>query len=503
MDLTPLHGQLDRKSGYPLHIQLYRRLREAILDGRLQPGARLPASRALQEQLGVARNTVLNAYTQLFAEGYIEGRQGSGTYVTQVLPDDLMSPERRRPSPGNGSGLVPEAPRLLSRRGQLLAHSPTMPSVEWRRPRPFYPGVPAYDRFPMQIWRRLWNQCLTDPAPDLLGYRTPRGYRDLRAAIAGHLNAVRGVDCDPDRVIVVSGSQQAIDLAVRALLDPDDEVWIENPCYPGARSALLGAGAKVVPVEVDDAGMDVGLGLRLSPHARMAYVTPSHQYPLGSTMSVARRVQLLHWAAENESWIVEDDYDSEFRYSGRLFPALQGLDTVGRVIYIGTYSKVLFPAIRLGYIVVPADLVDGYLAARAILDRHPATLDQAVLAGFIAEGHLPRHIRRMRTLYSARQAALIDAVSRHCGDLISVAPDDTGMHLTGWLAPGLRDIEVAARCAEYGISTPPVSPYYHEGRAPREGLLLGYTGFDTDALKAGVTALAQALRASAADAGLR
>ncbi len=496
MDLSSLRSSLDRHSQQPLHLQLYARLRDAILDGRLRPGARLPASRALQEQLGVARNTVLNAYTQLFAEGYIEGRRGSGTYVAQALPDDLMSPGRKGGTPASRPA-EKAPPRLLSRRGQLLAQSPTMPSVEWRKPRPFYPGVPAYDRFPMRIWRRLWNECLTDPAPELLGYRTPRGYRNLRVAIAEHLNAVRGVDCDPDRVIVVSGSQQAIDLAVRALLDPDDEVWIEDPCYPGARSALAGAGAQVVPVKVDDAGMDVQSALRLSPHARMAYVTPSHQYPIGTTMSVARRMQLLQWAAENESWIVEDDYDSEFRYSGRLLPALQGLDTVGRVIYIGTYSKVLFPAVRLGYLVVPSDLVEGFLAARAILDRHPATLDQAVLADFIAQGHLQRHIRRMRTLYSERQAALIEAVSHHCGDLITLAPDDTGMHLIGWLAPGLRDTEVAMRCAEHGISTPPLSPYYHQGRAPREGLLLGYTGFDTDALKTGVSALAAALRASA------
>jgi GntR family transcriptional regulator/MocR family aminotransferase len=480
--------ELDRSSPEPLHRQLYLRLRTAILSGSLAPGSRLPATRALQEQLGVGRNTVMSAYMQLHAEGYLEAAQGSGTFVARSLPDDLVSVRRPRvPAAAHG----PSAP-LLSQRGQLLAGSPAMPSLDWRKPRPFYPGVPAYDRFPMRTWKSLVNKQWRTPSADLLGYGTPHGHRPLRLAIAEHLNSVRGVNCSPDQVLVVAGSQQGLDLAARVLLDPGDDVWIEDPAYPGARSALVGAGARLVPVPVDGDGLDVAHGVRVAPRARLAYVTPSHQYPLGSTMSLARRMQLLRWANQHGSWVIEDDYDSEFRYSGRLLPTLQGLDTTGRTIYVGTFSKVMFPSLRLGYVVVPPPLVDGFLAARAVTDRHPPTVDQAVVADFIAEGHFLRHVRRMRRLYAQRQAILLEALHEHCGDLLSASADDAGMHLVGWLAPGLSDSLLAARCAEMGVSTPPLSHYYDGPGRP--GVLLGYTGFDAVQLRDAAKTLGAALR---------
>ncbi|MFM7686058.1 MAG: PLP-dependent aminotransferase family protein [Actinomycetota bacterium] len=354
--------------------------------------------------------------------------------------------------------------------------------------------MPAYDHFPMRVWRTLSNQYWRQPTSDLLGYGTPHGYRPLRVAIAEHLNSVRGVNCEPDQVIIVSGSQQALDLAFRVLLDPDDEVWIENPAYPGARSALVAAGARLVPVPVDSDGLDVSVGLRESPNARMAYVTPSHQYPLGATMSVARRMQLLRWADQRDAWIIEDDYDSEFRYSGRLLPTLQGLDTTGRTIYVGTFSKVMFPSLRLGYVVVPTELVDGFLAARAVTDRHPPTVEQAVLAEFISAGHFLRHVRRMRKLYAQRQVALLTALDDTCGDLLTVGPDDAGMHLIGWLPEGVSDSLLAARSAERGVSTPPLSHYYNRGDAARAGVILGYTGFDEAQLRSAARHFSEALR---------
>ncbi len=484
---------LDRSSREPLHRQLYVRLQTAILNGRLPPGSRLPATRALQDQLGVSRNTIMSAYMQLHAEGYVDTSRGSGTFVARALPDDLTTARRGHRPPHAKS---PHS-HLLSARGQLLAGSPAMPSLEWRKPRPFYPGVPAYDQFPMRTWRSLSNKFWRYPSSDLLGYGTPHGYRPLRIAIAEHLNSVRGVECDPDQVIIVSGSQQALDLASRVLLDPGDEVWIENPAYPGARSALVGAGARLIPVPVDNDGLDVAFGQRVSPHARMAYVTPSHQYPLGSTMSIARRTQLLRWADEHDAWIIEDDYDSEFRYSGRLLPTLQGLDPTGRTIYVGTFSKVLFPSLRLGYVVVTPALVDGFLAARAITDRHPPTVEQAMVAEFISEGHFLRHVRRMRKLYASRQATLLESLAESCGDLLTVHPDDAGMHLIGWLPDGTSDTLLALRCADLGISTPPLSHYFNGGAEGSPGILLGYTGFDVAQLKMGARALSTALRSRA------
>jgi GntR family transcriptional regulator / MocR family aminotransferase len=477
-------GTLDRGSRVPLHRQIYERLQRAILAGHLAPGTRLPSTRTLQEELGVGRNTVLDAFAQLIAEGYLEGRRGSGTFVATTLPDDLIAlagtADRRARAPRTGR---------LSRRGQLVASVPAMPDVEWRKPRPFYPGIPAYELLPLELWRRLTSKRLRRVRPALLGYGTPHGYRPLRVAIAQHLTAVRGVSCDPDQVIVLAGSQQALDVAARVLLDPGDPVWIEDPAFPGARAAFVGAGARLVPVPVDGDGLDVGAGARAEPGARLAYVSPSHQYPLGASMSVSRRLELLGWASRNEAWIVEDDYDSEFRYGGRPLPALQSLDDRGRVIYVGTFSKVLFPSLRLGYMVVPTELLDGFLAARALSDRHPPTIDQAVLADFIADGHFMRHIRRMRLVYAERQAAMIEAFR---DTVLEVAPDAAGMHLIGWLPPGRPDIQAAATCAAAGISAPPLSHYY-AGAAPRGGLLLGYTGFAENVIAWGARRMASAL----------
>ena len=320
----------------------------------------------------------------------------------------------------------------------------------------------------------------------------------MREAISGYLGARRAARCSPEQVVVVSGSQQALDLAARVLLDPGDAAWVEDPGYAGARAALAGAGARLVPVPVDDDGLDVSAGKEREPDARLAYVTPSHQYPLGPTMGLGRRLELLRWASGAGAWIVEDDYDGEYRYGGRPLEALQGLDTGGRVVYVGTFSKVLFPALRLGYLVVPPDLVDAFVAARELSDRGSPVIEQSVLADFIAEGNFARHVRRMRALYASRQEALVEAAKQELSGLLNIGPAEAGMHLVGSLPWGADDREASRRATSYGVEAPPVSAYAMKG-APypenphRPGLLLGYAALTEAEILRGVRRLAAAL----------
>lgn len=482
--------ELDPSASIPLYRQVYEALRREILAGRLRAGARLPATRALASAFGISRNTVMNAYAQLLAEGYVEGEVGSGTYVAGTLPDELLyAPTGAAPMTLQG-----RSGRTLSRRGSLLAatHVPTprFPSEL----RPFRPGVPALDAFPFELWARLVARRWRRPQRALLGYGDPAGYHPLREAIASYLGAARAVSCEASQVIVAAGSQQALDVAARMLLDEGEAAWIEDPGYLGARGALLAAGARLVPVPVDAAGLDVEAGKACSPDARLIYVTPSHQYPYGVTMSLPRRLALLEWASRAGAWVLEDDYDSEYRYAGRPLAALQGLDRESRVIYLGTFSKVLLPALRLGYLVVPPDLVEAFLAARALIDRHSPILEQAVLADFIAEGHFSRHIRRMRGLYAERQAILVDAAQRELAGLLEVQPAEAGMHLVGWLPVGVDDVEASRRAAAHGVEAPPLSLYSLEP-LQRSGLLLGYTAVGEREIREGVHRLAKALQA--------
>lgn len=482
---------LDRSSATPLFRQLYESLRTSILRGRLPSGTRLPSTRALAADLAIARNTVANAYEQLLAEGYVEGQVGSGTYVARTLPDDAVpvgaevAPAAREPCPG----------RRLSRRGDLLAGTSVGVSRTSATPRPFRAGLPAFDAFPFQLWARLMARHWRHPSRELLGYSAPVGYRPLREAIAAHLAATRAVRCDAEQVVIVAGSQQALDLAARVLLDEGDVVWIEDPGYLGARGALVGAGARVVGVPVDAEGIDVAWGAAHAPTPRLVYVSPSHQYPLGVMMSLARRLALLDWASRADAWILEDDYDSEYRFVGRPTAALQGLDRDGRVIYLGTFSKVLLPSLRLGYLVVPPDLVDAFAAARALVDRHSPLVEQAVLADFINDGHFAHHVRRMRLLYAERQATLVEAASRELSGLLDVRPADAGLHLIGWLPEGVDDVAAASLADARDVETIPLSRYYLQP-APRGGLVLGYAALNEEQIREGVSQLAQALQLS-------
>jgi GntR family transcriptional regulator/MocR family aminotransferase len=482
--LLPLKGS----SRLPMHRQLYDELRESVLSGRLPPGARLPSTRWLAEELGVSRNTVMNAFDQLLAEGYLEGRVGSGTYVAQKLPEELLL--ARGGAQKSSRASMPGA--ALSQRGSVLASRPIIPPRPHREPRAFRPGPAAAEPFPWKTWLRLLTKRWRGPLREMLAYGESAGYLPLREAIAAYVRAARAVRCDASQVVVVSGAQQGIDLVARLLFDPGDAVWIEDPGYLGIRGAMLGAGARVIPVPVDDEGLVVREGIARCPDARMVYVAPSHQFPMGVTMSLPRRLALLDWLSRAGAWVIEDDYDSEYRYSGRPIAALQGLDFTGRVIYIGTFSKVLFPSLRLGYLVLPPDLVEAFIAARALVDRHSPLIDQAVLTDFITEGHFSRHIRRMRALYGERQEVLLEAARQELAGALELQPVESGMHLVGWLPQGTDDRAAAQIALEHGVETPALSAYAIDPLR-RPGLLLGFAAFSPREIHEGVRKLAGAL----------
>jgi GntR family transcriptional regulator / MocR family aminotransferase len=481
---------LDVSSSRPLHAQVYEQLRGAVLSGRLAPGSRLPSTRDLARDLGVARITVLNAFDQLTAEGYLVGRVGDGTYVSAEIPDDLFRVERRQRAPERKAA----AAESLSARGRRIAVTSVGPGDYRGKPRPFRTSTPALDAFPYQLWSRLLARRWRRSGRELLTYGDPAGYRPLREAIATYLGAARGVRCDADRIVLTNGSLHAIDIAVKVLVDIGDAAWIEDPGFLGARGALANAGARLVPVPVDDEGMDVDAGIERCPAARLAYVTPSHQYPLGPTLSLRRRLALLRWARSTGAWILEDDYDSEFRYTGKPLPSLQGIDVDERVIYVGTFSKILFPSIRVGYLVTPPRLREAFVAARSLGGHASTPLDHAVLTDFVAGGWFARHLRRMRVIYEARQRSLLGAARKELAGLLDLRPDDAGMHLMGWLPDAVDDRAAAAAASRHGVEVTPLSAYCLE--PPERGALrLGYSGYNPRQLYEGSRRLGAALRA--------
>jgi len=465
--VATLHLPLDRNTGVPIFRQIHDGLRRAILDGRLRPGQRIPSTRALATDLGVSRLPVLSAYDQLLHEGYLVGRTGSGTFVSRNIPDDLLrSPAVRRAAPA-------PAPRpRTSLRERAVPNQPSPTS--WSLPIvPFQVGLPALDLFPHAAWAKSVARQLRAETPEQLAYSDPAGLRALRVAIAEHLRASRAVRCVADQILIVPGSQAALRIAAATLLEPNDRVAVEEPGYFGAHRALRAAGAQLVPVPVDAEGLHVATLQRRGANIRAVYVTPSHQYPLGMTMSASRRFALLDWAARNDAWILEDDYDSEFRYVSRPVGALQGMDARDRVIYTGTFSKALFPAVRVGYVVVPPTLWTRFMQSRFAFDLFMPTLYQGALAEFLEEGHFARHLRRMRSAYLERRDALLRGLARHCGDLLSVSNSDAGLHVTVMLRDGIDDQDVAARLGRRGVATLALSSSY-VGPTRRQGLLLGF-----------------------------
>jgi GntR family transcriptional regulator/MocR family aminotransferase len=480
--------RLDSRLREGLQHQIYASIRRAILDRVVAPGARLPSSRALAVDLGVSRTTTLLAVQQLQAEGYLTARRGSGTSVAAELPDDLL--QRRGTAP-------PSKARhpALSRRGAAVVASPHGAERLTGPPRAFRLGTPAVDRFPLSAWSRLVNRRLRSVTGAQLDYGDPAGFRPLRDAVAAHVQAARGTRCEGEQVLIVAGAQQGFELVCRLLLDPGDRAWMEEPGYPGARSALRAAGARIVPVPVDAEGLDVDAGARRAGDARLVYVTPSHQYPLGVPMSLSRRLALLSWARAARAWVIEDDYDSEFRYGARPIPCLHGLDVDGRVIYVGSFSKTLFPALRLGFVIVPPDLQAGLVAARAAADQHPPTLDQAVLADFIGEGHFARHLRRMRLVYQERLEALKAAAERCCRGVLSLRPVRTGLHALADLE-GVDAVRVVREAAARGVETASAAAYCAARTPAVNALVLGFGAVRPEASRRGMERLAAAIEAA-------
>jgi GntR family transcriptional regulator/MocR family aminotransferase len=449
---------LDRRLNQPLHRQLYDGYRDAILDGRLRPGQRLPSTRALASELAVSRIPVVTAFEQLVAEGYVESRVGAGSFVAPGLADQRPAPS---PTPRPGPRRVPPSPLAI-------ADEPWFQLAG-----PFRIGQPALDEFPAELWGRVVARHARKQSRRQMTYGDPMGFPPLREALADHLRTVRSVACRAEQIMIVSGSQQALALAGRALLAPGDAVWIEEPGYGGARDAFALAGAKIVGVPVDADGLDVAAGVARCPEARAAYVTPSHQYPLGTILSAPRRLQLLDWARRKGAWVLEDDYDSECRYDGQPLASLHGLDLDARVIYMGTFSKIMFPAVRVGYLVIPDDLTARFRRFRDAMDIFPAPLYQGVLAELIQDGHFARHLRRMRGIYAERRRALEAALVRELGDAAHIMGDRAGMHLVLMLPPDARDHDIAVAAAKRGISVIPLSSFY-AGKQRRPGLVLGY-----------------------------
>lgn len=477
---------------------LYSELRAAILDGRLKPGARIPSSRSLARQYSLSRGTVTTAFDQLQSEGYTRTEAGSGTYVASGLPDQSMSAIRGGPAPN-----LPPSKAALSRRAQKTLKNVIVLPASHSIGKAFRSYEPAIDLLPVNLWARVASRVLRRAPRSLYGQGSAAGYQPLRRAIAEYIGGSRGVRCSVDQVIVTSGAQQALDLVARLLLDPGDPVWMEDPGYPGARFALSAAGAHLVPVPVDQDGLNVEAARKLSPEAKLAYVTPANQFPLGVTMSANRRMELLNWAAGARAWIVEDEYDAEYRYFGRPVAALQSLDRSGSVIYIGTFTKMLFNALRLGFMVVPERIVDAFGAARSHVDRHPPTLDQAILAEFITEGHFGHHVRRMRETYAERMSVLSEASRKQLGGLVDVTDAAAGMRTTAWLKGAWlkgawlksrsSDQAAARRAQALGLEVVPLSAFTMK-YSNKPALILGFAGCDPAELRRGVTVLATALQ---------
>jgi len=440
---------------------IFDQLRHGILSGALRPGSRLPPTRAYAAEMGVARQTVVLAYERLAAEGYTTARVGAGTFVAADLPDEAPSP--RPPSD--------DAAAALSGRGRRIAATAATAQPVGAAGL-LTPGVPAPELFPARAWATCSARVLRALDPALTRYPDPQGLPDLRAEIAAHLAATRGLVAAAECIVVTAGTQQALRIAGDLLLDPGDPAWVEEPGYIAGRGALAAAGATLVPVRSDADGIDVAAGIAAAPQARLALVAPSHATPLGGALPVARRLALLDWAAEAGAWLLEDDCDSEYRWEGKPLPPLASLDRAGRVIYCGTFSKTLAPALRIGFAVVPRPLVPAFVRARQLMDRGPNAFDQAVLADFMAHGLLAPHVRRMRTEFARRRAALLQALARHVPTATAVAAPG-GLHMTLRLPDGSDDRAVASRAASRGLAVAPLSAYF-QGQPYFPGLVMGF-----------------------------
>lgn len=465
---------VDRDSAEPMHRQIYGALRRYILDGRIAAQTLLPSTRSLAEDLKVGRNTVIAAYDQLLAEGFIESRGGSGTWVAPIMPDRIMAVAPKRPC----------SPRRLSRRGETIVQGPQPPRNAGVIN--FHPGVPETASFPFSIWSSLLVRNSRSRDESLLGYLSFAGHAGLRQTIASNISLSRGIDCTADQVIVVTGAQAALDLVARVLADEGDHLWMEEPGYLGAKSAFLAAGARLAPLKVDRRGWY--LSDPQLPPPRLIYVTPSCQWPFGTIMRIEERLQLLDIAERHGAWIVEDDYDGEYRFRGRPVPALAGLDHADRVVYVGSFGKTLIPALRIGYLIVPKELSESFDRAVSITGQFAPLILQATVDDFIKQGYFATHLKRMRRLYARRQANFVRLCEQHLGDWITVSENDSGMQLLASFRQPFKDTDVVAAALKEGLDVQGISMNYHSTE-PEHGLLLGYAAMDERQITKAVLAL--------------
>jgi GntR family transcriptional regulator/MocR family aminotransferase len=473
--------EVDRAADAPVFRQIYLQVRSAILSGTLRPATKLPSTRGLATQLGVSRSAVVSAFEQLLAEGYASGRTGAGTYIASNLPEPFAAFHRRK----QRSALTAKAAPLSGELGGFA--DVTAQNDE----RPFNLGRTLVDARTAELWRKLGARSLRSFGRHHLGYADPRGMLELRKAVCDYLQAARAVRCEPEQIVITAGTQQAIDIVARVMRGPDQEVGIEDPGYSLTRLALAGAGARVYPIPVDQYGINVAEGIRRAPKARAVFITPSHQFPKGVALSMARRLELLAWARESGAWIVEDDYTSEFRYGGRPLASLQGLDEAERVVYIGTFNKALFPGLRLGYAVLPPALVRPFVIARYLIDRQPSSFCQAVVAAFMEEGHFAAHIRRMREMYRDQRDALVAALRRRLGDHLTVEPPDQGMHLVAYTRRGLSDVTIERAALDHSVVVRAMSRLYVEAPV-QSALMLGFSGYPRQIIAPAIARLARA-----------
>ncbi|MEA5464125.1 MocR-like pyridoxine biosynthesis transcription factor PdxR [Leptothoe sp. PORK10 BA2] len=477
---------IDPALSVPLHQQVYSQLRWAILSGRVQAGQRLPASRALATSLGLSRTTVTQGYDQLMSEGYVQTRLGAGTYVCDLIPESLLT-TKTVVHPPTVANEIP-----LSDYGHRVQQSP--PRAQPREfDISFRYGQPALDLFPVELWRKLLSKHCHQKNHWLAYATTSTGHQPLRQAVADYLKHARAVQCTPDQVIITNGSQQALSLITQLLVNLGDPVAMEEPGYRGARHIFKANGAQLLPIPLDRDGLRVDQLFNHPVTPRLVYVTPSHQFPTGALLSLPRRLALLQWARQTGALIVEDDYDSEYRYGGRPIPSLQGLDSHGSVLYVGTFSKVMFPSLRLGYLVLPKSLVEVFDKAKWLADRQPPTLTQAVLAEFIAEGHLERHIRKMRLCYGRRRHELVQALYEHFGQTVEIFGDSAGLHVMAKLPLLFTDDEAEARAAMAGVEICSAQMQYEVPRNKGE-FVFGYTAIDEDQIKTGIHLIAKAFQ---------
>lgn len=458
---------IDRQSAVPIYRQLDGALRRLILDGTLRSSQKLPSTRELAGDLGVSRITVKSVYEQLLAEGYVQAKTGSGTYVTEALGLEKTPKLTRK------NTAAAERPVPLPRRADPILSSRA--SVRHGVTDPFRPGVPALDLFPVKLWNKFVQEATQSAGRRHLSYGDVRGNDALRMSIAKHLSDARGLDVAPDEIVITSGAQQAFVLIAFVLLSRGDTVWYEDPGHIAGRDIMQMMGANVAPVPIDDEGMDLDFAARTHPQPKMIFTTPSHQQPLGTTMSLSRRLALLDYARQNDAWVIEDDYDSEFRYRGRPLPALSALDSERRVFYVGTFSKSMFAAIRLGYIVVPRSMVETFAKAKTLLGQGTSAVTEQAMSDFMEDGRFVEHIRRMRRNYRERRDTLFECLVQDCGGLLTPQPTDAGMHMLAWLPPGTDDQAAHSALMADGIESLPLSVYSLRP-LDRAALVLGFSG---------------------------